>query len=276
MTRVGVALQSGQHLAALSLSTMYLKKQVVAYCRVSTLEQHKKGLGMDIQMRDVNAFAQAQKLTLDRIYPDHAESGAKESRKELKKLLRGCKRREVKTIIIPSLDRLSRDVRIAENLFYQFKQLGVRVLIADMPFYDGENRRDVLIRQIREAIAEENRKDIIERLWKGRQERVRKGKPAGGNIPYGYRRKGKGWVVDHGEAEIVRHIFELSADGISLTDIAETLNRQGASRRNGRGWTTPLVHAVLNRADLYIYGKIRYGMADGMNQKLVLIQKEEL
>jgi hypothetical protein len=35
--------------------------------------------------------------------------------------------------------------------------------------YSGQNRRDVLIRQIREAIAEENRKDIIERLWKGRQ-----------------------------------------------------------------------------------------------------------
>src|SRR5260370_36736792 len=35
--------------------------------------------------------------------------------------------------------------------------------------------QDVLIRQIREAIAEENRKDIIERIWKGRQARIRRG-----------------------------------------------------------------------------------------------------
>jgi len=50
----------------------------------------------------------------------------------------------------------------------------VDVLIADMPTYNSRDRKDVLIRQIREAIAEENRKDIIDRLWKGRQERVRK------------------------------------------------------------------------------------------------------
>ena len=54
-----------------------------------------------------------------------------------------------------SLDRLSREVRIAENLFYKFDRLGVKVLIVDMPFYDSANRRDVLVRQIREAIAED-------------------------------------------------------------------------------------------------------------------------
>jgi DNA invertase Pin-like site-specific DNA recombinase len=66
-------------------------------------------------------------------------------------------------------------VRLAEDLFYEFEQLGVRVLIADMPTYDGRDRKDVMLRQIREVIAQENRKDIIERLWKGRQERVRRG-----------------------------------------------------------------------------------------------------
>src|SRR5437773_4084681 len=98
---------------------------------------------------------------------------------------RGCEQDVIGTIIIPSLDRLSRDVRIAENLFWRFDQLGIKVLIADMPNYNGRDRRDVLLRQIREAIAEENRKEIIERLWKGRQERVRRGKPPGGTAPYG-------------------------------------------------------------------------------------------
>lgn len=41
--------------------------------------------------------------------------------------------------------------------------LSVEVLIADMPTYNGKNWNDVLIRQICEAIAEENSKDIIER-----------------------------------------------------------------------------------------------------------------
>jgi hypothetical protein len=36
-----------------------------------------------------------------------------------------------------------------------------------MPTYNRRNRKGVLVRQIREAIAEENRKEIIEWLWKG-------------------------------------------------------------------------------------------------------------
>jgi len=60
-----------------------------------------------------------------------------------------------------------------------------------MPNYDGSDRKDILIRQIREAIAEENRKEIIDRLKKGREERVRKGKMAGGTLPYGYSRINK-------------------------------------------------------------------------------------
>ena len=59
-------------------------------------------------------------------------------------------------------------------------------MIADMPMHNGQNRRDVLIRQIREAIAENNRKEIIERLLKGRLERVRKGHFPGGKSPCAY------------------------------------------------------------------------------------------
>ncbi len=74
-----------------------------------------------------------------------------------------------------------------------------------LPFsnYNGKDRKDVLIRQIREAIAEENRKEIIERLLRGRQERVRLGGPPGDNVPYGYQRNGKGLLQDSQEAQTV-------------------------------------------------------------------------
>src|SRR5688572_17430298 len=126
---------------------MATTKQVAAYCRVSTLEQKKKGLGMDIQVRDVTFFAEGQHLVIDRFYRDEAESGAAENRTQLNRLLRACERGEIDTVIIPNLERLSRNVRIAENLFHRFDELGVHVFIADMPTYDGRNRKDVLIRQ---------------------------------------------------------------------------------------------------------------------------------
>jgi site-specific DNA recombinase len=248
-----------------------IDKEVAAYCRVSTLEQKKKGLGMDIQIRDVRSFAEDQNLVINRFYPDEAQSGTVENRIQLGRLLRACKRGEISTVIIPTIDRLSRNVRIAENLFHQFEQNGVEVLIADMPSYSNRNRRDVLLRQIREAIAEENRGEIIERLLKARQERVRRGKVPGGNVPYGFKRSDKRWILHDVESEIVRLIFRLFDAGRLPPRISATLNERGFTRRNGRPWIARQIHEVLSRRGLYENGAITYGHVHSKDQTLVLL-----
>ena len=235
------------------------RQRVVAYCRVSTLEQKRRGYGIDIQVRDVRAFADRQGLLVEHFYKDEAESGINENRKALRRLLRDCRAGHVRSVILPSLDRLSRDVRIAENLFHEFASLGVEIMIADMPTYNGRDRKDVLVRQIREAIAEENRKEIIERLWKGRQERVRRGLFPGGNAPYGFRRNGEALEIDPPEARTVRTIFELTKLGTKAVAVARALNDQGLVRRNRQPWTRRRVAAILARNDFYRGGMIRYG-----------------
>lgn len=246
---------------------------VVAYCRVSTLEQKRRGHGIDIQIRDVTLFAERRGLFVRKFYRDEGESGVAEDRKALRRLLRDCRSGQVGAVILPSLDRLSRDVRLAENLFYEFGRLGVQILIADMPTYNGKDRKDVLIRQIREAIAEENRKDIIERLWKGRQERVRRGLTPGGNVAYGYRRNGLGVEVDPEEAVVVRAIFALAVSGLPGQAIAGTLNEKGLVRRNGKPWTRRQVSAILMKRAMYSEGRVRYGPVVGENKKLIVIDE---
>src|SRR3990172_4095412 len=202
------------------------KKKVAAYCRVSTLEQKKKGYGIDIQIRDATLYAEHHGLLVEKFYKDEGESGAKEKRKDLDRLMRDCKRGRIGVVILPSLDRLSREVRIAENLFYEFKTLGIKILIADMPGYNGD-RKDVLIRQILEAIAEENRREIIERLLKGRQERVRGGLFPGGNLPYGFIRRNKTITSHPQEIEIIKEIYVLASEYDTDQEIADELNRRG-------------------------------------------------
>jgi site-specific DNA recombinase len=254
---------------------MKAKKLVVAYCRISTLDQKKNGLGIEIQVRDAMLFAQERGFFIDRFYRDEAESGVVRDRPQLTELLRLCKEKRVATVIIPSLDRLSRDVRLSENLFYQFERYGTQVLIADMPNYNGQDRRDVLIRQIREAIAEDNRKEIIERLLKGRQERVRKGLFPGGNIAYGYYREGKKVFPNPVEVAMVGDIFELDGQKKSRTQIALALNAKGLRRRNGKPWTSRQVCAVLSLRELYEQGRIHYGPAFSIDPKLILLKKEK-
>jgi site-specific DNA recombinase len=247
------------------------KKGIVAgYCRVSTLEQKKKGYGIDIQMRDIKKYAEIFGLNIENYYIDEAKSGVSEDRRALRKLIKDCKAGKVKAIIISSLDRLSRDLRFTENLFHDLRKLGVKVFIADMPHYDGNNRKDVLIRQIKEAIAEENRKEIIDRLKKGREERIRKGKIAGGTLPYGYMRNSKEIRKNPQEAEVIRLIF--SFDGSkSGQEIADYLNEKGHRRRNGSPWTQRQVWSIQNREDLYRRGIIKYGEVMGENKDLVIV-----
>lgn len=249
------------------------KKKVVAYCRVSTLEQKKKGYGIDIQIRDASLFAERRSLMVERFYLDAGESGIKEDRKALKQLLRDCKAGKVGIIILPSLDRLSREVRIAENLFYQFKNLGIKILIADMPQYKGE-QKDILIRQIMEAIAEDNRRDIIDRLWKGRQERVRKGLFPGGNLPYGYKREGKKVIIDADEAKIVQYIFE--ATGRTGDGIARELNKKGYRRRNNKLWNQRQVCRILHNQQMYLGKCLHYGNAKGENTSQAILSTSRL
>ena len=246
------------------------RRKAVAYCRVSTLEQKKKGYGIDIQIRDATLCAERHGFLVEMFYRDEGESGVKEERKALNQLMRDCRSGSIAVVILPSLDRLSREVRIAENLFYEFNKLNVKILIADMPQYNGE-RKDVLIRQIMEAIAEDNRKEIIERLLKGRQERARKGMLPGGNLPYGYARINGDVLINPEEAESVKEIFRLHHEHQSGHHIAESLNMRGNRLRNGKRWTQRQVCRILHKENLYCAGIVRYGETMGENNSLRII-----
>jgi DNA invertase Pin-like site-specific DNA recombinase len=249
------------------------QKKVVGYCRVSTLEQQKHGYGIAIQRRDITRYAQERHWCIAEMYIDEARSGMDEQRQALQRLRRACKAGRVEVVIVASLDRLSRSLRFAENLFYEFERCGVEVCIVDMPHYHSRDRKEVLIRQIKAAIAEENRKDIIERLKKGREERARKGRVSGGNVAYGYaRHHGSIQIVVH-EAEIVRQIFTLSTQGLNEQAIATTLNTKGYQRRNGKPWTQRQVWAIVHRRALYKEGAVKYGKILGRNADLILLRE---
>src|ERR1700691_4535541 len=100
----GLALQSRFFSGTMAHFQMEAKKLVVTYCRVSTLEQKKNGLGIEIQICDSTVFAQNQGLFIDRFFCDEGESGVLEDRPQLKQLLNQCRARRIGAIIIPALD----------------------------------------------------------------------------------------------------------------------------------------------------------------------------
>lgn len=247
------------------------QQKIVGYCRISTLEQ-TKGYGIEIQERDIERYARERGWLVAAIYKDEAQSGVKEHRAALQRLLRSCKAGRIETVIVASLDRLSRSLRFAENLFFEFERLGVTVCIVDMPHYDGNDAKDVMMRQINEVVAEHNRTELIRRLKKGREARARDGKLSGGNLPYGYGRDDGTIHIIDAEAEVVRTIFALDGQARTAQQSADTLNARGDRRRNGQPWTERQVRKVLSRRARYVEGGVQYGNSKGKNPALVVVK----
>jgi site-specific DNA recombinase len=171
---------------------------------------------------------------------------------------------------VASLDRLSRNLRFAENLFFAFERLQVTVCIVDMPHYEGNDQQAVMLRQIHEVVAEHTRKDIITRLKKGREARARNGHLSGGNLAYGVARRNGRIEIDAEEAAIVRRIFALDTNGHSKQYIADLLNEHGDRQRNGKPWTGRQVGKILDRRAFYTEGIVKYGSVTGKNPGLIL------
>ena len=70
-------------------------------------------------------------------------------------------------------------------------------------------------------------KEISKRVSVGRRLDIERGKCTGSKVPYGYKVDSgdelRKYVIDRDAAAVVRQIFELAADGVTLREIAKAL-----------------------------------------------------
>ncbi len=127
--------------------------------------------------------------------------------------------------------RISRDA---------FEYLGIaRTLTAN-----GVNIHPMLI-IYREATT--SAQDVGSRASRGLDRIAQKRQVLTGAAPYGYfyDRNTKTIEVNQAEAEVLRQIFQMGADGMIPSEIAKILNREGIQTRQGRKWTSVAVIQVL-------------------------------
>jgi DNA invertase Pin-like site-specific DNA recombinase len=132
----------------------------VAYCRVSTQEQGKSGLGLDAQRATIQAFASREKICITDWYTE-IESG-KISDTVTGRPQLGAALQRAKAIggpvIVSKLDRLSRDVHFISGLMAH----RVEFIIAELG-----RQSDPFILHLYAAFAEKERKVISERTKAG-------------------------------------------------------------------------------------------------------------
>ena len=235
-------------------------KSAAVYLRVSTVRQSGEDrFGLDVQREMVLAYASLTGLRILDTYQD-AISGKTSSRAALDGLLAASGRYE--TIIISSVDRLARRVRIGYAIVDELLEAGFEIHSTDMGVIDLEDDSSSLNFGIRSVFAENDHRRLVRKLQHAIRMKVagRDGQPGQPVRPlngYGY----AAGQVDETQAQWVRWLYKGALTRNSY-DLANELNHLGVPGPSGRAWCDNSIRMILRKRvyhGLYEFGVKRPG-----------------
>ncbi len=217
----------------------------VVYMRYST--DHQKATSLDRQLAEINKFCQKNDIQICNIFADPGYSGTNVKRPAFQRMVQEASQKpEWNLILVYDLSRFSRNVRDASHYKDYFRDHGIDVLSVTEPFTHSEANR--LLENIVDAINAEYSRKIGETTLGTLKTLASKGIHCGGVAPLGYDvGNDRKLVINKHEAEIVKAIFHMYNNGVSLEKMAKTLNQKGMRTKNGAKFTSTSFYDILRR-----------------------------
>ena len=209
------------------------KKEIRAaiYLRVSTEEQAEEGhYGIPIQEEKCKAYCDLHdyEISENRIYKDEGFSGnySVGDRPAMQKLFHDAEAGKFDVVVVKSIDRMGRNLRILLNMLYDLEKYNIKFLSVNEEFNTSTAMGRTML-NLMGAFAQLERDTITERMQGGRKRAAKDGKWVWGSPPYGFRlnKENKKLVIYKKEAEWVRTFFRwLVAEKLPLSAIHKRAN----------------------------------------------------
>lgn len=205
------------------------------YTRVSTEEQRDYGYSIDGQLRELKDYCKKKKYDVVDIYNDAGFSGKNMNRPELERLLKDIKNGLIDVIVAIKVDRLTRDGYDGQWLLKECNKYNV-LLDLSHEQYDVNTVNGEMMFGMNLLFAQRERKEIGSRTKRGLEEAVRQGKyPT--QVPLGYIRDDEGFLqIDPVSSVVIKDIFELYANGMSMNAIAEKFEKEKRYNKRNTKW----------------------------------------
>lgn len=159
-------------------------------------------------------------------YSDDGYSGVSFDRPAWKHMMEDVESGRIKTIITKDMSRIGRNyLEIGRYTELVFPHYGVRFIAVESGV-DSDNEESKEFTPILNLVNEYYVKDHSEKVRASYHARSCAGKHTASCPLYGYRKDPKQpgmWLVDEEAAEVVRHIFQLAAEGMTTSRIATIL-----------------------------------------------------
>jgi DNA invertase Pin-like site-specific DNA recombinase len=217
-------------------------KNCIIYARVST---DKQEVSVDAQISKGREWAKLHHFEVIGEFTDVA-SGAKDSRHGMESAVKqACK--EKATLVCYSLSRLSRSTIKAIELITQLTKCGCKfVSLTDGELETVTPQGEFMV-TIYASVAQLERRMIGQRTATALRYMLSKGQNIYSKIPYGWDLDGKMLTKNESEQKVIARIVALRNDGLSLGEIAKTLNSEGILTKQLKIWGRGTLFALLKR-----------------------------
>lgn len=210
-----------------------------AYARFSSDNQREESI--DAQLRAIRDYARTYGIEIVREFTDEARSATTDKRPGFLAMF-ASDLKSVDLVIVHKLDRFSRDRY--DSAFYkrELKKKGVR-LVSVLEHLD-DSPESVILESVIEGMNEYYSRNLARETLKGMRENAYKCKHTGGQPPLGYDVIDGYYKINPQEAEIVRRIFGMYADGHKYSEIVQSLGN--ARTKWGFPFTNTSLNSILN------------------------------
>jgi site-specific DNA recombinase len=225
-----------------------MKRQVVTYIRVSTMEQAKHGYSIEAQRQVLQDYAMGNDLEIVKEFVE-SESAYKPGRPQFQAMLTFLKRRRsLGGVLCYKIDRIARNLQDYSALT---EMMGVTIISATERL--PANSTGELMGGVQAVFARYYSAQLSERVSLGLATKARKGLwPTYAPTGYVNDKAISGISPDPVSAPLIRELFENYARaGMSVKDATEWARKRGLRSRYGAPLVRSAVHSILSNPIYY-------------------------
>jgi DNA invertase Pin-like site-specific DNA recombinase len=232
---------------ARALPKIIVHRKVAAYCRVSTqqeIQHHSLEAQREYYEKRITGNSGWEFVG---IYTDQASGRNNLKMHDFQRMMEDCHAGKIDLIITKSISRLGRNTLQFLNACEELKSLNVDVLFEVEKLYLHNPKAVRLLTIYASVYQNESEVKSAYTRW-GIRTRYANGTSATANLPcYGYRRDVNGeLVIEPAEAVVVRMIYDLRNQGLSLREIAHELKERTIPSPSGKAtWGVETVRRIL-------------------------------
>ena len=222
-------------------------KRAVIYARYSSSRQREESIERQIEI--CNDYAVAHNMLVIGSYVDRKKTGKTDTRPDFQRMIYESSKHLFDIVLVWRYDRFARNLDDHGAYERLLHQNSVDLISATEEIPEGSH--SAIIKAVILGGNESYSVELAAKVSDGMHRAAMQGQTSGGPRVFGYRVVDKHYVLDEGEAQIIRQIFTWYDQGKSMTEIVNQLNAQGAVNAAGKPFIISVMRRILTN-QMYI------------------------